>query len=56
MLTNKQLISEQRDYQILLNAPANSLSAKGDLQNICCEFSFSEFQMKWSETDFEHVK
>jgi ribosomal protein S18 acetylase RimI-like enzyme len=41
-------IKERKYNQVLLNAPSNSFSAKGFLQNIPCEFSFSEYQMKWS--------
>ncbi len=36
---------------ILLNAPAESLSAKKFLQTIPCSFSFSEYQMKWHNTE-----
>ncbi|MGV3466603.1 MAG: GNAT family N-acetyltransferase [Heyndrickxia sp.] len=44
-------IKKQETEVILLNAPANSNSAKGFLKSIPCQFSFSEYQMKWSETD-----
>jgi ribosomal protein S18 acetylase RimI-like enzyme len=44
-------IRKGRIKQVLLNAPSNSLSAKGFLQSIPCHFSFSEHQMKWSEID-----
>jgi ribosomal protein S18 acetylase RimI-like enzyme len=44
-------IEEQNIRGILLNAPANSLSAKGFLQNVACEYSFSEYQMQWKKTE-----
>lgn len=45
-------VIEERTYsQILLNAPSTSESAKGFLQTIRCSYSFSEYQMKWEETD-----
>ncbi|WP_404450949.1 GNAT family N-acetyltransferase [Virgibacillus necropolis] len=39
--------------RILLNTPAKSQSAKYWLQTIACEYSFSEFQMKWESTNLE---
>jgi ribosomal protein S18 acetylase RimI-like enzyme len=44
-------VEQQNITEILLNAPANSLSAKGFLQNISCEYSFSEYQMQWEKTE-----
>ncbi|CAM2845416.1 GNAT family N-acetyltransferase [Paenibacillus sediminis] len=45
-------ITKRKKYtRVLLNAPANSSSAKSFLQNISCTFSVSEYQMKWSETE-----
>lgn len=41
---------ERKCSTILLNAPANSHSAKGFFQSIPCIYSFSEYQMKWEET------
>ncbi|TYR81279.1 GNAT family N-acetyltransferase [Priestia megaterium] len=51
-LLNKALeVCAERKYsEILLNAPANSLSAKAFLMNVPCELLFSEYQMKWSES------
>ncbi|MCD7035953.1 GNAT family N-acetyltransferase [Metabacillus sp. GX 13764] len=46
----KQL--EEKQYKrILLNAPANSQSAKGLLKSFPCSYSFSEYQMKWHEKE-----
>jgi ribosomal protein S18 acetylase RimI-like enzyme len=36
---------------ILLNAPSNSQSAKDFLKSVTCSYSFSEYQMKWKETE-----
>ncbi|WLD94694.1 GNAT family N-acetyltransferase [Alkalihalobacillus sp. AL-G] len=50
----KKAIEEirERNYSnVLLNAPADSQSAKGFLETIPCDYSISEYQMKWSETD-----
>jgi ribosomal protein S18 acetylase RimI-like enzyme len=46
-----QKIEKQKITEILLNAPANSLSAKGFLQTVACEYSFSEYQMQWEKTE-----
>ncbi|MFD6209801.1 MULTISPECIES: GNAT family N-acetyltransferase [unclassified Peribacillus] len=44
----------QRDYKlIILNSPAHSHSGKGFLKQLPCEFAFSEFQMKWSQTELD---
>ncbi|PLR69052.1 GNAT family N-acetyltransferase [Bacillus sp. UMB0893] len=52
-LMNASLASckERKVREILLNAPANSEAAKGFLKTIPSEFSISEYQMKWSETE-----
>lgn len=44
-------IKKQEVEVVLLNAPANSSSAQGFLPTVPCQLSFSEYQMKWSETD-----
>lgn len=44
-------MKKQGTETILLNAPANSSSAQGFLQSFSCRLSFSEYQMKWVETD-----
>ncbi|MFS0637930.1 GNAT family N-acetyltransferase [Mesobacillus foraminis] len=36
---------------ILLNAPSQSVSAKGFLATVPCTYSFAEYQMKWQETN-----
>jgi ribosomal protein S18 acetylase RimI-like enzyme len=36
---------------ILLNAPSQSVSAKGFLTTVPCTYSFAEYQMKWQETN-----
>lgn len=36
---------------ILLNAPSESLTAKGFLKTIPCAYSFAEYQMKWQQTE-----
>ncbi|RDW17649.1 N-acetyltransferase [Oceanobacillus arenosus] len=42
----------ERQYdEILLNAPANSETAKKLLQLITCNYAFTEYQMKWHETE-----
>lgn len=42
----------ERNYKvILLNSPAQSHSGTEFLKQLPCEFAFSEFQMKWSETE-----
>lgn len=46
-----QEVQNQNFKLLLLNSPANSKSAKVFLQNIPCQYSFSEYQMKWSETE-----
>ncbi|WP_257348607.1 GNAT family N-acetyltransferase [Pseudalkalibacillus decolorationis] len=46
-----QGIRQQNYKEILLNAPSNSKSAKEFLKRISCEYSISEYQMKWSEMD-----
>jgi ribosomal protein S18 acetylase RimI-like enzyme len=52
-LMNASLASckERKVREILLNAPAGSIGAKGFLKTIPNEFSISEYQMKWSETE-----
>jgi ribosomal protein S18 acetylase RimI-like enzyme len=44
-------VEEHNITEILLNAPTKSLSAKGFLQNVSCEYSFSEYQMQWKKTE-----
>ncbi|WP_066299377.1 GNAT family N-acetyltransferase [Bacillus sp. FJAT-29937] len=46
-------VSEKGYKKVLLNAPANSKSAKGFLATISCKYSFSEYQMKWEETELD---
>lgn len=41
----------QGSTTILLNAPADSHSAKEFLKNIPCTFTVTEYQMKWQETE-----
>lgn len=42
---------KKRDAEvILLNAPAESISAKAFLKHVPCSFAFSEYQMRWQET------
>ena len=43
----------RKDKKLLVNAPANSLSAKGFLQQSDCVYNMSEYQMKWSETPLQ---
>ncbi|MFS0602278.1 GNAT family N-acetyltransferase [Peribacillus frigoritolerans] len=44
----------ERNYKvILLNSPAQSHSGTEFLKQLPCEFAFSEFQMKWSETELD---
>lgn len=38
---------------LLINAPAKSIAAKGFLQSIPCNYSFSEYQMKWEEKELK---
>lgn len=42
--------------EILINAPAKSQSAKQWLQTKACDYSFSEYQMKWESSPFELPK
>jgi ribosomal protein S18 acetylase RimI-like enzyme len=42
--------------QVLLNAPASSVSAKGFLQTIPNEYSITEYQMKWNGSQIGDVK
>ena len=46
-----QVMNEKGYNKILLNAPANSESAKGFLNSISCSYSISEHQMKWEEKE-----
>ncbi|WP_260631107.1 GNAT family N-acetyltransferase [Bacillus sp. S/N-304-OC-R1] len=47
-----QIVMNECGYKkILLNAPANSESAKGFLTSIPCSYSLSEHQMKWEEKE-----
>lgn len=44
----------ERNFKlILLNSPAQSHSGTEFLKQLPCEFAFSEFQMKWSETELD---
>lgn len=44
--------AKKRDPRaILLNAPAESQSAKGFLATLPCRFDVAEYQMKWQETE-----
>ena len=46
------LIIQERNFtKILLNTPSNSLSAKEFLKSVSCTYSYSEYQMKWVETE-----
>lgn len=36
---------------VLLNAPANSETAKSFLKSMDCTYQFSEYQMKWNQTE-----
>lgn len=59
-LVEKALVTaKKRDPRaILLNAPADSQSAKGFLAALPCRFDVAEYQMKWQETeltDYEGV-
>lgn len=42
--------------QVLLNAPANSVSAKGFLKTIPNEYSITEYQMKWNGQEIAEVE
>lgn len=44
------LSKTENKKEVLLNAPANSESAKGWLQKAPCQYSFSEHQMKWNSS------
>lgn len=47
-----QAIAACQDYhRIILNAPANSESARGFLRSISCTYDFSEYQVKWAGTE-----
>lgn len=51
-------IKNQNVSQILLNSPTRSFSGKEWLKTLPCQFSFSEHQMKWTETNLgeeEHI-
>ena len=50
----KQALSactERKYREVLFNAPAQSAAAKDFLKTISCEYSFSEYQMKWAEKE-----
>ncbi|MDG0061906.1 GNAT family N-acetyltransferase [Priestia sp. P5] len=47
-------ICKKRRYtEILLNAPGDSVSGREFLKQIPCSFTFSEYQMKWTEKELE---
>lgn len=46
-------LQERNCSLLLVNAPAESLSAKGFLQQTDCVYYMSEHQMKWSETPLQ---
>ncbi|WP_244923530.1 GNAT family N-acetyltransferase [Peribacillus butanolivorans] len=47
----------QRDYKlIILNTPAQSHSGQGFMKQLPCEFSFSEYQMKWSNMELDNYE
>ena len=59
-LVEKSLLTakNRNPRAILLNAPADSQSAKGFLATLPCQFDVAEYQMKWQEiklTDYEGV-
>ncbi|WP_407728276.1 GNAT family N-acetyltransferase [Priestia megaterium] len=47
-------ICKKRGYtEILLNAPSDSVSGREFLKQIPCSFTFSEYQMKWTQKELE---
>ena len=46
-----KVVKERKYTTILLNAPSNSKSAKEFLKTVPCTYTFSEYQMKWQETE-----
>ncbi|MGG0747132.1 GNAT family N-acetyltransferase [Priestia megaterium] len=45
---------KKRGYtEILLNAPGDSVSGREFLKQIPCSFTFSEYQMKWTQKELE---
>lgn len=47
-------ICKKRGYtEILLNAPGDSVSGREFLKQIPCSFTFSEYQMKWTQKELE---
>jgi ribosomal protein S18 acetylase RimI-like enzyme len=46
-----QVCVERQYEEILLNAPANSNTGKKFLYSITCNYAFTEYQMKWLETE-----
>lgn len=47
-------ICKKRGYtEILLNAPGDSVSGRKFLKQIPCSFTFSEYQMKWTQKELE---
>jgi ribosomal protein S18 acetylase RimI-like enzyme len=49
-------IDTRQTKEVLLNAPADSQSAKGFLHTVPCAYSFSEYQMKWQETELDGME
>jgi ribosomal protein S18 acetylase RimI-like enzyme len=50
LYTKAQKEIKRRGFtDVLLNAPANSQSAKGYLHSVTCQYEFTEYQMKWEE-------
>ena len=39
--------------KVLLNAPSASISGKEFLRSVSCQYAFSEYQMKWQETELQ---
>ncbi|WP_318614060.1 GNAT family N-acetyltransferase [Sporosarcina sp. YIM B06819] len=48
-----QVIAEKGFRKIILNAPASSVSAKAWLATQHCTYTFSEFQMQWTQQALE---
>ncbi len=49
----RQTIQRMQFQKVLLNAPALSESAKSWLTTVPCEYSFSEYQMRWERIAIE---
>lgn len=56
LFAKAQNVMKDRGFtEILINAPANSVSAKGFLRTVPCKYDFTEYQMKWQETDLDEA-